>query len=489
MKWLESPYDDALSMNTSGELPDLEVIWYDVEALLEKPRFELLEWLTERIKALREVSSAPILAVVLGLQGEQEKKLIALARAVPGVRVAPVCQVIASLQAPYDPRLLKISGARLSEEANLVLAKHMACRWLPALLSPRIKAVVIDLDQTVYSGVLGEDGADVLLTPDHASLQAALVKLKESGLFLAVVSKNEPEDVEALFAKRQDFPLRLSDFSAVEIGWESKSESILRVCQKMRIDHSAVLFIDDNPGELIEVARRLPEVELLHAGPEVCRTVRELDYYPGLWSWGVSSEDILRIADLGAETMRKNIQSRSPDQLTYLRSLAPEIDVWVNPLSLAGRLAELSQKTNQFNLALRRLDEVKVHEYIEDKNSFAVGIGLRDRLTDSGIVAAIFGRIKEEEIIVDEWVISCRALGREMETLMASSALSSLASRSGLASFNFRSGPRNNPAREWLAKIAGVALELEGSLQVKLPLLSMVADMPVGITIHEDEKP
>jgi FkbH-like protein len=168
--------------------------------------------------------------------------------------------------------------------------------------------------------------------------------------------------------------------------------------------------------------------------------------------------------------------NRSSDQMAYLRELAPEVDVWVDPEGLVGRLSELSRKTNQFNLSLRRLDEVEVHEYVQGPGSFAVGIGLRDCLTDSGIIAAMFGRLVGEEVIVEEWVISCRALGRGMETLMASSALDAL-------------GPRNNPAREWLAKVSGRALEAEGGQPAALPLLSGIADMPVRINIRVNEGP
>jgi HAD superfamily phosphatase (TIGR01681 family) len=281
IKCEDAPYDDALSMNVSGDEPDLEVIWYDVEAIEARLGQETPEWLKGRIKALRGASSAPILVVVVGLSMAQELELAEAAKSLPGVRVAPVCGVLGPIAAPFDSRLAKISGARLSEAANLALARNLGCRWLPAILSPRIKAVAVDLDQTIYAGVLGEDGVGVALSPAHASLQESLLRLKEAGLFLAVISKNEPADVEALFAKRTDFPLRADDFSASEIGWGSKSDSISKACEKLRIDPSAVLFIDDNPGELAEVSGRLPGVELLHAGSDLNRTLRELEFYLG----------------------------------------------------------------------------------------------------------------------------------------------------------------------------------------------------------------
>jgi FkbH-like protein len=486
MVWAEAPYDDSLSMRPSEEQSDLDLIWYDVESIQSRPELDLPAWLHSRAQALRAMSTAPILMVVVGLDEEAEQALRDSIRDLPGVRLAPASEVLSALTDPFDHRLQKLSGSRLSQSANLTMARHMACRWLPALLAPRIKAVIVDLDQTLYEGVLGEDGTAVRLTPAHASLQSALLKLKASGVFLGVVSRNAPEDVAALFAERKDFPLKLSDFSAIEIGWGSKAESMLRACQKLRISPEAALFIDDNPGELAEVAERLPGTRLLHAGEDTATTVRALEFYPGLWSWGVSSDDLLRVADLEADAARKRLQVGVQDKAAYLRELSPQLEVRLRPASLAGRLHELSQKTNQFNLSLSRLNEVKVHDYIHKADHFAVTVGLSDRLTDSGVVAAMFGRITNEEIIVEEWVISCRALGRELEDLLAASALSAVMKQAKVAWFHYRTGPRNAPAREWLARIAGSGLDAEGKVLVPISRFAAAMGMPVRIIIHAD---
>ena len=484
--WAEAPYDDSLMMSLSDEKPDLDFIWYDAEAILSRSGLDALAWLRSRAQALRGISAAPILMVVVGLDKEAEQALRSSISDLPGVRLAPVSRVLSGLPDPFDRRLQKLSGSRLSQNANLTMAKHMACHWLPALLAPRIKAVIVDLDQTLYAGVVGEDGDAVRLTPAHASLQSALLNLKESGVFVGVVSRNSPEDVEALFSKRKDFPLKLADFSAIEIGWGSKAESILRACQKLKISPDAVLFIDDNPGEIIEVAERLPDTRLLHASQDTELTVRALEFYPGLWSWGVSSADVLRIADLEADAARKSIQIGVQDKAAYLRELSPQLEVWLRPASLSGRIHELSQKTNQFNLNLCRLDEVKVHDYLSQPGQFAIAVGLSDRLTDSGVVAAMFGRIADGEVFVEEWVISCRALGRELEDAMAASALSAVTKQAKIAWFYYRTGPRNAPAREWLARLAGRALDDEGRAPVPISRLNAAMDLAVRVNIQAE---
>lgn len=486
MVWAEAPYDDSLSMLPSEEQADLDLIWYDVESIQSRPGLDVPAWLRSRAQALRGLSTAPILMVVVGLDQEAEQALRHSIRDLPGVRLAPLSETLSALADPFDRRLQKLSGSRLSQSASLTIARHMACRWLPALLAPRIKAVIVDLDQTLYEGVLGEDGVAVRLTPAHASLQSALLKLKASGVFLGVVSRNTPEDVAALFAERKDFPLKLADFSAIEIGWGSKAESMLHACQMLRISPEAALFIDDNPGELAEVAERLPGTRLLLAGEDTATTFRALEFYPGLWTWKVSSDDLLRVADLEADAARRSLQIGAQDKAAYLRELSPQLEVRLRPASLASRLHELSQKTNQFNLSLSRLDELKVHDYIHKADHFAVSVGLSDRLTDSGVVAAMFGRIVNDDIIVDEWVISCRALGRELEDVMAASALSAVARQAKAAWFHHRAGPRNAPAREWLTRISGSGLDPDGKVLVPISCFGAAMEIPVRIIIQAE---
>jgi predicted enzyme involved in methoxymalonyl-ACP biosynthesis len=127
-----------------------------------------------------------------------------------------------------------------------------------------------------------------------------------------------------------------------------------------------------------------------------------------------------------------------------------------------------------------------VHDYINKADHFAVTVGLSDRLADSGVVAAMFGRIVLEEIFVDEWVISCRALGRELEDTMAASALSAVTKQAKVAWFHYRTGPRNAPAREWLARFAACALNEEGKVSVPISRLNAAMDLPVRVNIQAE---
>jgi hypothetical protein len=220
-----SDYDDSLAFDSGGsEAAQLEMIWLDSRPYEGKlAPLEFSDWLAGRIVALRARTDAPILLVVLGLSDEGYDGILNVVQGMPGVRVADIRRLTAQLGAKFfDERIAKFSGSRLSDLASLVLARELACHWVPAMLLPRIKAVVLDLDNTLYKGVLGEDGVNVRLTPAHKALQEFLAGLRADGLFLAVVSRNEEAEAIRLFERRTDFPLRWRHFSAASVGRKSR---------------------------------------------------------------------------------------------------------------------------------------------------------------------------------------------------------------------------------------------------------------------------
>jgi FkbH-like protein len=417
-----SDYDDSLGFHT-WEAADVEFLWLDLTRYRQSKE-DVAAWLGQRIQRLREMTSAPIL-----IAGNADLPLPSLR----GVRVCPQ----ATAQTTMD-----ISGPACVETA-----RQFAFLWLPPVLRPRYKAVVVDLDHTLYHGVLGEDGLwGIELTPEHADLQQVLVGLQESGVLLAVVSKNDPADVEMLFEERSDFPLTPQNISAWSVGWLPKSRAIREVADKLRIGLDAILFLDDNAGELAEVASELPELSLLHAA-DALETTRALKLYPGLNGYAIGAEDRLRAFDLAVAPQRAGSSQ------AYLASLQIELSFSMDPAGECARLHELSVKTNQFNTGFLRLTEAEVARRIAEPEYRTVAVSLRDRLSDSGTIGAIFTRCTGETIFVEEVSISCRALGRGIEDVMITEALSGIARADGRVrdvEFRFVTGPRNAPARAWL---------------------------------------
>jgi FkbH-like protein len=367
-------------------------------------------------------------------------------------------------------RTARLTGTRLSDSALVLIARELACRWIPFAKRVGRKAIVVDLDNTLYRGVLGEQGpAGIELTSAHRALQRVLLQFKEQGYFLAVASRNQEQDVRCMFKKRGDFPLRWEDFSAHAVSWDNKDDSQSQIADQLRIGIDGLVFVDDNAGELAVVGASLPGVGLVHASEDPHLTARVLQYFPGLWRPRLLKEDQLRVGDLAANSERARIAGRHVDPKNYLHSLQAVLDVYINHRNHLSRMVELSQKTNQFNLNLSRLDALELSKRLEDPRSCVVTFGLRDRLSDSGLIGLVVLQRTAGSTIIEEMAISCRALGRGLEDLMIAAALEGAlgeeVGRSNLI-FQHREGPRNQPARSWLLRHSGGTLTDEGRQKV-----------------------
>ena len=488
-----SDYDDSLALHLDGAA-DVELLWVDFERYGQTlAATELTDWLRGRVASLRSLTDAPILIADNPAAGAEAKELNEglshLAEEVAGVRIVPLSQIGTELgERTFDRRAARLTGTPLSDAACLRAARLLGLVGLPAALGPRLKAITVDLDNTLYAGVLGEDGpAGVHLAPAHLDLQRQLLRLREQGLFLAVASRNESMDVDRLFAERPDLPLRPEHFSARSIAFREKATGIREIAARLRIAPDAILFVDDNPGEIAALASEEPGVRMLHAA-DPGLAARALNFYPGLHGYPPGRDDALRVADLAAAEERLEAVRSAESPGAYLQSLEIVLTFATNRAEHLKRIAELSNKTNQFNTAFLRLTEAQVANRLADPCCRTVSVALRDRLSDSGIVGVLFLRRDGSTLMVDEIVISCRALGRNIEAEIVTEAL-----RRALQDlpapevrFAFREGPRNGPARAFLTAYTGLAPE--GAF-VSMPwddekATELMARLPLSI-VHE----
>ncbi len=265
-----SDYDDTL-MFTSRTDSDIELLWLDSNRYLDNTTYDRwLEWLDSRLRVLRASTTAPIIIASWLPEDSNRSKLLNLTMSLPGVYFADIGELCAEAKVVLiDKRTAEMAGTLLSNAAQLLVARKLVCHWLAAVKIPSIKAVALDLDNTLHLGVLGEEGTNgVRLTSEHASLQLFIRSLQELGIFIALVSRNERADVKELFVARKDYPLRWEDFTVTEISWDDKASAITRIADKLRIAPDAILFVDDNPGELASVTLRIPGVHIIHAVEE-----------------------------------------------------------------------------------------------------------------------------------------------------------------------------------------------------------------------------
>lgn len=483
-------YDDSLDFSRRPDA-DLDLVWLDSSRYLARMTAgEWVAWLGDRLQALRRLSAAPII-IATWIDDPAAASLAAAVDAVPGARWADLQAACREHGVDLiDRRTQDVAGTPVGSVAALLLARELGGRWLPAALLPPVKAIAVDLDNTLHSGVLGEDGpAGVVLTDGHRQLQSALRSLREAGVFLALVSRNERADVEDLFARREDYPLRWDHFSSTEISWGDKADALARIAAALRIAPDAMAFVDDNVGELAAVSSRLPGIQTVFASPDAMTTARALRYLPGLWRWTADATDAIRIRDLQANAERDALAASTADPGDYFRSLQARLVFRPRDVANLARLADLCRKTNQFNLALRRLNEAELAHWATAPRQDVVSVQLSDRLADSGIIAVLALTRDDDVLRVDELCISCRALGRKLENTIIFLALRASPLFAGCRRVEFRydAGPRNQPARDWLAIAAGQAgldgeagtLRLDASVAAGFePAAGVLLDLP-----------
>lgn len=469
-----SPYDASLS-SIGGEVDaDVFILWLDWRLFRESMTVKAAcDWLKERIVTLRGKTDKPILVNNWPEQFEAEDKLFSaktgkrvwvrlfnemlnrLSEEIPDCWIIDLSYIALELNgAFFDDRNEKVSNHPFSDQATISIARHLGVHLLPAVSSPRIKAIALDLDDTLYAGVLGEDGIDgITLSDAHIRLQTLLLRLKQSGLMLTICSRNEEKEVRELFQKRTDFPLSWNDFAAVCADWNPKPDNLIALSHKLTIDPSAMLFIDDNPAELLKVAHYVPAVRLLRADPAGEQTLVKICHYPGCYQLIQDDSAALRTADIQANLARTKLKNQAADYTSYLESLNMIVRIHVNEPAHTNRVFELSHKTNQFNLALRRMSHAEIERAMNGRDYLTMTIQLSDRLSDSGIIGAFVCCLDQEKATLVEVLFSCRALGREIETIAFARLLKRL-SELGVKhlSIMVREGPRNKPAREWLQR-------------------------------------
>ena len=450
-----SDYDDSFLFN-GYENAEIEIVFMNMQSYQNKlNESDLIGWIEERISYLREISKGTIL--VVSWNNKIKNQIEQIITNIPQCHYIDLSDIAIQKNIPLlDTRTEKLSGTPLSKKFQQVLSRELSCKYIPACLFPSIKAVCLDLDNTLHQGVLGEDGIDgVILSEEHKLLQEMLKKLKEDGIFLALVSKNDEQDVLNLFQSRTEYPLSIKDFSAMEISWDSKTDSIIKISKKLNIGIDSILFVDDNIGELLSVVSSLEGIKTIHASDNATLTKEIISNYPRIWKWSISEDDKKRVNDLGANQEREKIAKSSQNLNEYFKSLGVTLSFDYNNIDHAQRVTDLCNKTNQFNLSLNRTQELDISNKIKQDNCCVASVSLSDKLSDSGIIGIVLAETDHSNLLITEVCISCRAMGRNLEDTIIFTSIKNMDIFKNLktVTFNIKQGPRNQPAINWLKKL------------------------------------
>jgi FkbH-like protein len=323
----------------------------------------------------------------------------------------------------HDKKMWYLARAPLSAAALPAVAAEYA-RYIAALRRPARKCMVVDLDDTLWGGILGEAGiAGLKLGPDYpgnafADFQRALRQLKHRGVLLAINSKNNFDDAQEVFLSHPQMILRLEDFAAVRINWVDKPTNMLSIANELNIGLDSFVFADDSPTERDLMRRAVPEILTLELPPNPAEFADVLADSRAFERVTATREDQDRTEMYRAQRERRQAEQSALSLEDFLASL--EMKVSIEPASgpSMNRVGELTQKTNQFNLTTRRYTTAQVAALAADPQYGVFHVRVVDRFGDNGIVGVAIVQEKDRCAFIDTFLLSCRVIGRTIETAL-----------------------------------------------------------------------
>jgi FkbH-like protein len=312
-----------------------------------------------------------------------------------------------------------------AKQAVSLGALPMLASEIVAVLRARLgrsrKCLVVDLDNTLWGGVVGDDGVERLVLDGspageaHLRLQEQLLDLRRRGVLLAVCSKNDHEWARSPFLERDDMRISLDDFAAFVANWEPKTKNLEAIASQLDLGLDALAFLDDNPAERAIVRELMPEVDVIELPDDPSGFARALAEYRGFEVAARTSEDDARTGHYRARAAALELQQRSNTVEEFLSNLAMVAEIRpFDPLTLP-RVSQLVHKTNQWNLTTQRHPPELLARWADDPDVVTLSLRLEDRYADHGIVAVAVAFAAGQVLDVDTFLMSCRVIGRTIE--------------------------------------------------------------------------
>ena len=446
---LYEPQPDVIVMfrwldQLAPDLASRYVIVRDAAADLVK---ETLARLETELTEIRARSDSPLLitnfplpdAPTLGILDSQldpgQRRTIAslndgllrIARNQRDVFVVDVDRLVASLGArqALDERGWQTSRAPFAKPLLLAVGAQVAT-FVRALRGKVRKCIVLDCDGTLWGGIVGEDGiAGIRLDPSYPgsgfmAFQQELLNLRERGILLAIVSKNNEADALEVLRDHPHMLIREEHLAAWRINWQDKAANLMAIAEELNIGLDSIVFADDSPFECESVRQLLPEVAVLELGSEPSR-FRNLLIESALFdSLAFTADDRGRAATYVAERRRRDAQASAGSLDDFLRSLEIEASMLPPGPTELPRIAQLTQKTNQFNLTTIRYTEGDISRRLADPASEVIAVRLKDRFADLGLIGVAILDFDADRATIDTLLLSCRVLGRGVEDALLS---------------------------------------------------------------------
>ena len=324
--------------------------------------------------------------------------------------------------AAYDPRAWFETKQLYSPDFGVNIAREVG--FIVASLHKSSKKVLaLDLDNTLWGGVIGDDGmTGIEIGGTHArgeafkQFQLAIASLARRGVVLAVCSKNDYKNAIEPFEKHPEMVLRLKDIASFQANWEPKSENLRRIAQELNLGLDSIVFVDDNPAEIEIVNQFVPEIETILLGPDPSTYASQLLNCRYFEPRSITADDLQRGEQYQAQAARTAAMSSSgTDMAAYLASLDMHSVISEFTMVDVPRISQLINKSNQFNVTTRRRSEAEVEALMTDATHYGFSVRLADKFGDNGLISVVIVRVEGTTAVVDTWLMSCRVLKRQME--------------------------------------------------------------------------
>ena len=387
--------------------------------------------------------------------------LVALSRKFAGVHVLDYEGLVALHGREHWLDEHKWLTARLPLAADSLI--HLADEWLRYLLPLRgrqAKCLVCDLDNTLWGGVIGEDGLNgIKLGGEYPGaafqqFQRAVLDLTQRGVILAICSKNNEADALEAIDNHPEMLLLSKDFACMKINWTDKAQNLREIAAELNIGIDSLVLIDDNPVEREFVREMIPEITVIDIKADApLGHAPALRACPLLERLEVSAEDRKRNQLYAEQQQRAALQSSTASVVDYYRSLEMVATFGLADDATRPRVAQLTQKTNQLNMTTRRYSEQDIQAFIDDPAVRVYWTKVEDRFGDNGIIGVMIVRDEGEQWVLDTFLMSCRVIGRTVETAMLG-ILADHARQNGAKKMTgeFLPTAKNAPAKEIFAK-------------------------------------
>ena len=361
----------------------------------------------------------------------------------------------------HDAGLWYTSKQEIHPRASNIYGDQFG-RLLGALRGRSSKCLVLDLDNTVWGGVIGDDGVEGIVLGQgtaageaHVALQQYALQLSRRGVILAVCSKNDEVNAFAGFDQHPEMALKRADIACFLANWQDKATNLREVAERLNIGLDSLVFVDDNPAERALIRRELPMVavpELPEDPSEYVTCVARAGYFEAL---DITAEDRERAAQYRANAERETLRRSVTDMDSFLDALRMELTWSSFDQASLKRVVQLINKTNQFNLTTRRYTEADVLSMMRDEDVLTLQLRLVDVYGDNGIIGLVIGRkCSQGALLIDTWLMSCRVLGRQVEEATLN-IVAGQAVEMGCTSIQgeYRASAKNGMVRQHYAKL------------------------------------